>query len=79
MTPASKGQNHVVHAQFMHKGLSLPLHNFMHGLLHFYDCQLHHITPNGVLHIVNFVMLCECFLGMQPHFELWRYFFQVKV
>lgn len=78
-TLAFKGVDRVVHAPFMCRGLSLNLHNFVHGLLRFYGCQLHHITPNGVLHIANFITLCECFLGIEPHFELWRYFFLVKV
>jgi hypothetical protein len=29
--------------------------------------------------MANFIMLCDCFLGMEPHFEPWRYCFRVKV
>lgn len=56
-----------------------PLHNFMRGLLFFFGCQLHHLTPNGILHIANFITLGECFLGTGPHFELFWYFYRVKV
>lgn len=41
----------VIHTSFLCCGLSLPLHNFVHSLLLFYGCQLHHIMPNGVLHL----------------------------
>ena len=26
-----------------------------------------------------FIMLCEGYLGIEPHFELWRYFFSVSL
>jgi hypothetical protein len=34
--------------------------------------QLHQLTPNSLLHITYFVTLCESFLGIEPHFLLWR-------
>jgi hypothetical protein len=40
------------------------------GLLHFYGIQMHHLTPNGVLHIACFITLCEGFLGTRPHWGL---------
>lgn len=40
------------------------------GLLRFFRCQLHHIPPNEVLHITNFITFCECFLRIAPHFKL---------
>lgn len=51
----------------------------MHGLLFFFGYQLHHLTPNKILHNVNFIMFCECFLGTATHFELFHYFFRVQV
>ena len=35
----------------------------------------HNLTPGSILHISGFVALCELFLGIEPHFELWRKFF----
>jgi hypothetical protein len=37
--------------------------------------QLHQLTPNSLLHIACFVTLCESFLGIEPHFLLWRSIF----
>ena len=48
-------------------------------MLHYYKVELQHLTPNEVQHIAAFVALCEGFLGISPHFDLWRYFFAVTV
>jgi hypothetical protein len=50
-------------------------HIFLHSLLQFYDSELHHLTPSGILHMVAFVTLCEDYMGIEPHFNLWNYFF----
>ena len=50
----------------------------MRGLLYAYGIQLHDLTPNGVLHIACFFVLCECFLGVHPHWGLWKAIFNVK-
>lgn len=63
---------------FVLRGMSLPLHDFFCGLLFFYVSELHHIMPNRIYHIVCFIAMCECFLGTQPHFDMWRKYFRVK-
>ena len=40
--------------------------------------QVHHLTPNSILHISIFVHLCEAFLGIETHFDLFQYFFHLK-
>jgi hypothetical protein len=30
-------------------------------------------------HIAAFVALCKGYLGIEPHFELWRYFFAISL
>lgn len=67
----------MVHVTFIHHGLSLPLSAFTRGVLTHYGLQVHHLTPSGVLHLSCFVTLCECFLGVLPHFGLWKHFFKV--
>ena len=39
---------------------------------------MHHLTPNSILHISIFVHLCEAFLGIEPHFDLFCHLFQLK-
>lgn len=79
VSPTPDASEHVLHQEFFGRGLGFPLHRFVRGLLFTFGCQLHHLTPNGILHIANFMIFCECFLGTTPHFELFRYFFRVRV
>jgi hypothetical protein len=68
----------VMFLAFLLRGLSLPAHEFLRGLLFFYGVQLHQLTPNSILHIACFVTLCESFLGIEPHFLLWRSIFCLR-
>jgi hypothetical protein len=36
------------------------------------------LSPNGIFHISVFVHFCEAFLGIKPHWILFRKFFRVK-
>jgi hypothetical protein len=40
--------------------------------------QLHQLTPNSVLHIACFITLYESFLGIEPHFLLWKFLFRLR-
>jgi hypothetical protein len=68
----------VIFMAFLLRGLSLPPHPFLHGLLFAYGIQLHDLNPNTILHIACFITLCECFLGIEPHWALWRRIFIVR-
>jgi hypothetical protein len=37
-----------------------------------------HLAPNSITIIATFIHLCEAFLGITPHFHLWRHFFELK-
>jgi hypothetical protein len=67
----------VMFLSFLFRGLSFPAHEFLCGLLFVYCVQLHQLTPNSILHIAFFVTLCESFLGIKPHFLLWRSIFRL--
>jgi hypothetical protein len=68
----------VMFLSFLHRGLSLPAHKFLHHLLRIYEIQLWQLTPNSILHLAIFITLCESFLGIEPHFGLWKKIFFVK-
>jgi hypothetical protein len=68
----------VMFLAFLLRGFSLPAHEFLRGLLFVYGVQLHQLTPNSLLHIACFVTLCESFLGIEPHFLLWRSIFRLR-
>jgi hypothetical protein len=63
---------------FLLRGLSLSPHPFLRELLFAYGIQLHDLNPNTILHIACFITLCECFLGIEPHWALWRQIFAVR-
>jgi hypothetical protein len=63
---------------FLLRGLSLPTHEFLRGLLFVYGVQLHQLTPNLILHIACFITLCESFLGINPHWVLWKFLFRLR-
>jgi hypothetical protein len=65
----------VMFLPFLLRGLSFPAHEFLRGLLFVYGVQLHQLTPNSILHIACFITLCESFLGIEPHFLLWKFLF----
>jgi hypothetical protein len=67
----------VTFVGYYERGFGAPTHQFLHSLLRHYDMELHNLTPSGVLHIVNFVTLCEACMGIDPHFDTWNYFFCV--
>src|SRR3954470_12151219 len=68
----------VMFLAFVIRGFSFPVHNFLRGLLFLYDIQLHHLSPNSLLHIACFITFCECWLGIEPHFGLFRKLYSVK-
>jgi hypothetical protein len=39
---------------------------------------LTHLNPNSILQISIFVHLCEAFLGVLPHFGLWKYLYHCR-
>jgi hypothetical protein len=68
----------VLFIAFLLRGLSLPPHPFLCGLLFAYGIQLHDLNPNTILHIACFITLCECFLGIEPHWVLWHRIFIIR-
>jgi hypothetical protein len=31
------------------------------------------------MHIAGFITLCETYMGIEPHFNVWNYFFRVRL
>ena len=62
---------------FVH-GLRFPLHPFVRGLMFYYGPDFHDLAPNFVLNITTFIVMCEAFFCIRPHFGLWLKTFSVK-
>ena len=65
----------VMFRNFVEHGLAVPVSKFFHALLQFWGVQLHHLTPQSILHLSIFTHFCEAFLGILPHFHLFQHFF----
>jgi hypothetical protein len=78
-SPALAGGYVVACVEFYERGFGVLSHQFLCSLLQFYDLELHHLTPLGILHMTAFVTLCEAYMGIEPHFNLWNYFFRARL
>jgi hypothetical protein len=77
--PMEKNEDEIpMFMRFVERGLSLPASNFFKGLMGYYGVEYLNLNPNGILHTAVFVHFCEAFLGIKPHWILFRKFFQVK-
>jgi hypothetical protein len=77
--PMEKNPDEIrMFARFAERGLSLPASDFFKGLLGYYGIEYLNLNPNGIFHTTVFVHLCEAFLGIKPHWILFRKFFRVK-
>jgi CxxC motif-containing protein (DUF1111 family) len=74
-SPTAAGGCVMACVAFYERGFSVPSHRFLHSLLYFHDLELHHLTPSVILHMTAFVTLCEVYMGIESHFDLWNYFF----
>jgi hypothetical protein len=71
--PTEDTHESVIYVPFLIRGLVLPISSFFRGLLDFYHLNLTHLNPNSILQVSVFVHLCEAYLGILPHFGLWKY------
>ena len=60
------------------RGLGFALNPFVRGLMFYYGLDFHDLAPNSFLHISAFIVVCEAFLRIPPHFGLWLKVFNVK-
>ena len=44
----------------------------------YYGLDFHDLAPNFILNITAFIVVCEAFLRIPPHFGLWLKTFNVK-
>ncbi|KAE8798888.1 hypothetical protein D1007_25857 [Hordeum vulgare] len=68
----------VVFEEHFYRGFGLPASDFFARFLTFFGLQPHHLAPNAILQLVAFVVLCEGFLGIEPHLDIWRKLFYFK-
>ena len=68
----------VVFEDFYRMGFRILAHPFLRKLVPYYEISLVHLNPNSILHLAIFINVCEAYLGIELHFNLFRYFFHLK-
>jgi len=62
-------------AKFHRHGLGSPPSRFMRALCHHYGVELQHFSPNAITAAAFFAAVCEGYLGMMPHWDLWLHLY----
>jgi len=60
-------------------GFGIPANRLIRAILHHYEVELHNLNPNSVMQAAVFATLCEGFLGVPPHWNLWLHLFKVDM
>jgi hypothetical protein len=63
---------------FHERGFGVPASRFMRALLHYYGVKLHNLNPNSIAQAAIFAAVCEVFLGIDPHWDLWTHLFSAE-
>ena len=78
LIPTPRPHERVVFLPHCLHGLGSPFHPSVRGLMFYYGLDFHDLAPNFVLTISAFIVVCEAFLRIRPHFGLWLKTFNVK-
>jgi hypothetical protein len=69
----------VSFVSFHERGFGVPASRFMRAILHHYGVELHNLSPNSISQAAIFVAVCEGYLGIAPHWDLWTHLFFVEL
>ena len=75
--PTPQPSESVVFTSHFLWGLGFPIDPFVRGLMFYYGLEFHDLAPKSILHISSFIVVCEAFLHITPHFGLWLKTFKV--
>ena len=76
--PTPEPNENVVFISHFLRGLGFALNPFVRGLMFYYGLDFHDLALDSLLHISSFIVICEAFLRITPHFGLWLKTFDVK-
>ena len=63
-------------ARLHERGFGVPAGRFIRALCHHYGVDLHNLAPNAISQAAVFVAVCEGYLGIPVHWDLWRHLFR---
>jgi len=58
------------------RGFDVPVGRFMRALCDYYGAELHNFSPNSISQAAVFVAVCEGYLGIEAHWDLWIHLFR---
>ena len=58
------------------RGFGIPVSRFMRALCEHYGAELHNFGPNSISQAAVFVAVCEGYLGIEAHWDLWIHLFR---
>jgi hypothetical protein len=64
---------------FHERGFGVPASRFMRAILHVYGVELHNLSPNSTSQAAIFAAVCEGYLGIAPHWDLWTHLFSAEL
>jgi hypothetical protein len=64
---------------FLDRGFGTPASCLIRAILHYYEVELHNLIPNSVMQAAVFATVCEGFLGVPPHWNLWLHLFKADM
>lgn len=74
--PMEKTRDEIpMFGHFIEHGLTLSASGFFRGFLDFFKLEHMHLNPNSIFQIAVYVHFCEAFLGIRPHWALFRKIF----
>src|SRR3954466_11769855 len=76
--PSPQPGERVVFVSHLLRGLGFPTDPFVRGLMFYYGLEFHDLAPESILQISSFIVVCEAFLHVTPHFGLWLKTFKVE-
>ena len=68
--PTPNPNERVVFIPHFLRGLGFPLYPFVRGAMFYYGIDFHDLSPNSFLNISAYIIVCEAFLRIHPHFGL---------
>ena len=76
-TEPNRLEGYVVSLVRLHeRGFGVPVSRFMQALCEHYRAELHNFGPNSISQAAVFVAVCEVFLGIEAHWDLWIHLFR---
>jgi hypothetical protein len=66
----------VSFTKFHHHGLGSPPSRFMRALCHHYGVELQHFSPNAITAVAIFTTVCEGYLWVMLHWDLWLHLYR---